>query len=243
MNAVWEESSKQAKAMIGSMVSGEDSRQQSLVAYESDTTLKELRTIAINVLGAVGYGAETSWHQSSSKVPAGYNLSYMETILTVCENLVPSAIFPANLLALTVMPASVRKIGHATKEFPRHMESLLAVERQSNSTRNNLMSTLVKAADAGNLEDEGNAKVKLYLSEKELIGNAFQFSVAGFETTANTMAYALINLAAYPEWQDWISEELDQEFPANGKCDYGKTYPKLRRVLALMASHEDNSSI
>ena len=57
------------------------------------------------------------------------------------------------------------------------------------------------------------------------------------------MAYAITHLAAYPEWQDWIHEELDTVVPAGADLDYEATYPKLKRCLALMVRrpHETDS--
>ena len=43
----------------------------------------------------------------------------------------------------------------------------------------------------------------------EILGNLFQFTAAGFDTTANTMAYAIKILAIETKWQDWIIEEID----------------------------------
>ncbi|EXF83633.1 hypothetical protein CFIO01_00775 [Colletotrichum fioriniae PJ7] len=88
---------------------------------------------------------------------------------------------------------------------------------------------------------------KSYLTEEEIAGNLFIFTAAGFDTTANTLAYAVTLLAAYPEWQAWIQAELDivlgpptsspsssweqekRELP-----DYSVVFPKLTRCLAVM---------
>ena len=48
------------------------------------------------------------------------------------------------------------------------------------------------------------------------------------------MAYAITHLAAYPKWQDWIREEIDQLLPPNADLGYEPTYPNLKRCLALM---------
>ena len=56
----------------------------------------------------------------------------------------------------------------------------------------------------------------------------------GFDTTANTMAFALVHLAIYPEWQEWIREEIDKQASAGLSIVYDKCYPKMKRTLALM---------
>ncbi|KAL2880096.1 hypothetical protein SGCOL_004480 [Colletotrichum sp. CLE4] len=92
-----------------------------------------------------------------------------------------------------------------------------------------------------------NNNPKSYLTEEEIAGNLFIFTAAGFDTTANTLAYAVTLLAAYSEWQAWIQAELDailgpptpspsfssgqveRELP-----DYSIVFPKLTRCLAVM---------
>jgi hypothetical protein len=48
------------------------------------------------------------------------------------------------------------------------------------------------------------------------------------------MGYTVTLLAAYPEWQDWIREELQTlpEHPSTWR--YEEIYSKCRRTLAVM---------
>lgn len=206
-------------------------------AGQTNATIPGIRSIAINVLGSVGYGTPKSWRQGSAKAPPGYQLSYMEAIGIVAENLVPSTFISPKILTSPVMPKSIQHIGYAVSEFPGHVKTLLEAERKSeHSAKANLMSTLVKVSDAGNSETAASQKDKLFLSENELAGNLFQFTIAGYDTTANTMAYAITLLAVHPEWQDWIREELDEKLHAKENMEYESTYPKLKRCLVLMVS-------
>ncbi len=61
----------------------------------------------------------------------------------------------------------------------------------------------------------------------------------GFDTTANTMAYAIALLASFPEWQEWMQEELDQEIQPDADLNYESTYPVLKRCLATMVILND----
>ena len=204
-------------------------------AGETDATIPGFRSIAINVLGAVGYGTPRSWRQENPKAPPGYELSYMEAILAVVENLVPATFVPVKILTSPVMPKGVQRIGFAVSEFPRHVKELLQRERESQSpSRTNLTSTIIKVSQ--NEETAVTSKTRPSLSENELAGNLFQFTVAGFDTTANSMAYAITMLAIYPEWQEWVREELREKLPSSGELRYEDTYPKLTRCLALMVS-------
>ncbi|KAJ3943626.1 uncharacterized protein N0V96_006555 [Colletotrichum fioriniae] len=95
---------------------------------------------------------------------------------------------------------------------------------------------------------------KSYLTEEEIAGNLFIFTAAGFDTTANTLAYAVTLLAAYPEWQAWIQAELDvvlgppapspsssPEQEDRELTDYSIVFPKLTRCLAVMSSSSSSS--
>ncbi|KAA6409816.1 MAG: hypothetical protein FRX48_06428 [Lasallia pustulata] len=48
------------------------------------------------------------------------------------------------------------------------------------------------------------------------------------------MAYAITILAIYPEYQDWIIVEIDHVSKLNGDLDYERTFPAMKRCLALM---------
>jgi cytochrome P450 len=203
----------------------------------SNETIDGLRSIAIHVLGSAGYGISQPWGQQEKELPSGHKLGYIDALTAVMNDFVLAALLPAKVLMLRIMPEYVRKVGTAMGEFPMYTREMLEKERMLSTSsaqpRNNLMSTLVKASDEEKKQDT-KSKISQSLSEQEIMGNLFQFTLAGFDTTANTLAYAVTTLAAYPEWQDWIIEEIDYVFREGRDMDYEKTYPKLGRCLALM---------
>lgn len=204
---------------------------------ETDATIGGLRTIAINVLMSAGYGVSQSWKHGSGEAPQGHSLSYIETVSVVVHNYLVAALVPARLLRLPVMPTSLRKLGAAVFDFPARTKEMVEKERKATgSLRSNMMSALVKASDDEKNPARKDAKSRLHISEDEMIGNLYQFTIAGFDTTANTMAYAVTILATHIEWQDWIIEEIDQVANLHADLDYGRTFPALTRCLALMVS-------
>ena len=238
---------------ISGLVFGESCRQtrEMLANYMdelkgvTDDTMRGMKTIAINVLGAAGFGISQPWKGEKASLPKGYRMTYMEATKTVVENIIEAAVMPAKLLTSPIFGPSWQAIGHAKNEFPLHTKELLENERQrqrdSSEARNNLMSMLVRLSDP---EKNTSAKIQeltkdsQVLSEEEIFGNLFIFTSAGFDTTANTMAYALALLAAYPEWQDWLFEEISAVV---GNRDtkyllYAEIFPRLPRCLALMVS-------
>lgn len=202
-----------------------------------DNTIDGLRNIAINVLGHSCYGQSQPWSPESYN--PGNNLpkegsSYFQAISLVTIMILEAAFLPSKLLKLPVMPQSLQMLGNAVEDLPKFTKKMLDQERkvadQDSGPRNNLLSMLVRLSDQG--KKEGGSG--LSLSEDEISGNLFLFSAAGFDTTANTMGYAVTLLAAYPEWQDWIREELQSLDIDISKWEYKETFPKCQRVLAVM---------
>jgi len=195
-----------------------------------------LRSIAINVLGAAGYGQPRNFGEVETAAP-GMHFTFMEALFLIINNLITSSLVPPVLLNLPVMPKSVREIGKAITEFPTHQQRIIDTERAARSDvpKSNLLCTLVRLSD----EERHSSSTKgvhgagSYLTEEELRGNLYLITVAGFDTSSNTLAYALLNITVYPELQSWLYEEISQ---VQSDMSYAETFPKLRRCLALMVS-------
>ncbi|KAJ8071712.1 hypothetical protein OCU04_002028 [Sclerotinia nivalis] len=74
------------------------------------------------------------------------------------------------------------------------------------------------------------------LTIDEIFGNIFVINFAGHDTTANTLAFSMILLAAYPEVQDWVAEELKEVIkdPKDDILEYEKVFEKLNRCRAVL---------
>lgn len=240
MSAVWQESLAQAREMLHTFT--ERRSQKELLSYgdgETNRLVEGVRTIAINVIASVGYGDRRSWTQTTGDEgtpPLGYDLSFMEAVLAIVNNHIVSVFVSANILSFSFMPKVLRKLGAATTDFPRYAKDFIAKERETPGTRNTLMGVLVKIADDQKRQIARPSSIRPYLSEDEITGNLFNFTIAGFDTTASTMAYALIALAIQPQWQDWIMEEIDRVAHQNPSANYEGSFPLLTRCLALMVS-------
>ncbi|PSS02162.1 cytochrome P450 [Coniella lustricola] len=104
-----------------------------------------------------------------------------------------------------------------------------------------LMHSLIKASDQSDSE-EGNATVERGqggvspgLSDEEVAGNLFVFNIAGHDTTASALNFAITLLAAEPKWQDWLAQEIDTVTSEDQSgLKYAAVFPKLHRCLAVM---------
>jgi cytochrome P450 len=79
------------------------------------------------------------------------------------------------------------------------------------------------------------------LNDTEALGNLLIYSIGGHETTATALAFSILLLAAYPEWQNWIGEEIRAVIQGQGSpemLEYEKLFPRLKRCLAVMVCPE-----
>jgi cytochrome P450 len=157
------------------------------------------------------------------------------------------------------MPRSVQTLGVALERLPELTKNMLRRERESpvdltdspqdadsgpTQAPETILKTFVRLSDQSKEQaDSGDTTAgKSFLTEEEIAGNLFIFTAAGFDTTANTMGYAVTILAAYPQWQAWVQEEIDSVMgsPSTGGedepalPDYATTFPRLIRCLAVM---------
>lgn len=169
-------------------------------------------------------------------------MTYIEAIKHVINAVAGPIILPywflSNYPSFLPGYSTLKALSFAMREFPIHTRNILDQERQRTlaahgETRSNIMSQLLHASEQGDGTGKGS---KAALSESEMLGNLFIFTAAGFDTTANTLAYALVLLARYPQWQDWLFEEIDSIMPADSTADldYAAIYPKAIRVQAVM---------
>jgi len=208
-----------------------------LEKHPGGNTLEGLHNIAINIIGHSGYGQTRDWTPIPYKDATGLSkgeMSYFNAIGLITIMLIEAALLPPKFMKLPFMPVALRTLGQAMEDLPRISKDLLDSERQAAKQgagpRNTLLSMLVQISDRG----KTGGDTGLSLTEDEIRGNLFTFSAAGFDTTANTMGYAVILLTAYPQWQDWIREDFQKLDTDSQNWDYPETFPKCQRILALM---------
>ncbi|RDI83693.1 hypothetical protein Vi05172_g6265 [Venturia inaequalis] len=197
---VWTESTTQAATMAHHLLSQPKG--------ETNTTLEGLRSIALNVLGQAGYGEPQEWTAGTLATSEDAKMTFFDAVSKMIPLMIPVAILPSWLLRLGLMPKVLRDVGEAVDEYPGHTTALLNKERalakESGEERSNFIAMLARLSDG---DDKADAKSRL--TPEEIQGNLFLFTAAGFDTTANTLAYAVTTLAAKPDLQNWLFEELD----------------------------------
>lgn len=229
--SVWSEAVQQALDMLQSWLQrGHEGTKD---------TAGDSALLALHVLTYAGFGMRYSYAEGIQRPLPGFTMSYRDALSMILRNVIVLFLVPRAWLSMSFMPRKLRDLGQATMEFQKYMEEMLATERKLISKRDpgqgNLMSALIRASEEANeLRQNGSMEG---LQDEEIFGNIFVYNLAGHETTANTVASAIVLLAAYPEWQDWIAEEIDIVFGSgeNTKVvSYEDAFPRLRRCLAIM---------
>lgn len=238
---VWKESAEQSELLL----------EQWCTKTEVTSTYADIHDAALSVLCGAGFGlSSTLADLDDGKKEDKYATqiqSYRQTLALLLSNLISLIVVSA--LQRSGVPSwmswgGMRRTLKAREEFKHLMAQLLAQEKtafeQGNLDRHNLMSALVRAQEQSKGTDikQAPGTVMAGLSEDEVFGNLFIYNLAGHETTASSIQFALLLLAMNPRWQDWIGEEIDavRQDDASASWFYETTFPTLPRCLALMVS-------
>ncbi|KAL2074669.1 hypothetical protein VTL71DRAFT_8448 [Oculimacula yallundae] len=223
---VWRESIIQAKDMMRFWTSvGGDGISK---------TTSDTMTLALHVLTAAGFGKPYDFEGGVTKLTGDHKLSYKDSLRLILRNFGVAFLIETKQPTTSVPRSMIAGISTAIKDFKQYMEEMIDEERAKIGTaqaNDNLMSVLVHAS-----ESEAQGIERAGLTREEMLGNLFIYNLAGHDTTANTIGYAIYLMASKPEWQVWIREELDFVFGGDdaSEDDYEKAFPKLKRCLAAM---------
>lgn len=235
MKFVWNESLNQTREMVQSWMTS------SISGIESFS--KDTRNLSLNVLAATGFRRSYKFRTSSEQGPEETG-SYRDALQTVLDNAIFLMLVPPRLLQLPLLPKSWVRIGKAAADFKRYMIHMLDEESslvgQGKTGSGSLMTSFVRALDThqGELKSikggEGQSLQK-GLTIDEIFGNIFVINFAGHDTTANTLAFSMLLLAANPEVQEWVSDELLEVTTGDREnWDYSALFPDLKRCRAVL---------
>lgn len=211
-------------------------------------TVQDTARLALHVLSSAGFGISRPFNAGVQKLPLEHHVPYQDALSLILRNVVTLAIIPKDSLNIPIFPKKLRKLGQAVKEFKRYMEEMLENERTSIATRksgnNNLLSALIQASDEAK-GISGGRSPNLGLTDDEIYGNIFIYNLAGHETTANTVAAAIVLLSANPECQEWLAEGINNVYDVKNapiEQSYESVFPNLNRCLAVMVSRPNPST-
>ncbi|KAF7861433.1 hypothetical protein EAF04_007998 [Stromatinia cepivora] len=206
-------------------------------------TDRDTRTFSLHVLSGAGFGKSYSFKRSTEQPKAGRTYNYRDSLAIVLENCLLILVLGPKLLSKIPWPPKWKRIGQATVDFKFHMTEMLNDEKHAISQGKTRSATFTNSLLRASKEEsqsssDGSSVTNSFqgLTEEEIYGNIFVYNFAGHDTTAITLNWTLYLLAAHPEIQDWISEEINfvisNDMPST--WDFKDIYPKLNRCLAIM---------
>ncbi|KAM3082576.1 hypothetical protein ACMFMF_002234 [Clarireedia jacksonii] len=210
-------------------------------------TNTDTRTFSLHVLSGAGFGKSYAFKQSGQEVKSGRTFNYRDSLALILENCLLILVLGPSLLSKFRLPwpSKWKQIGQATVDFKYYMTEMLNDERRAISQGKTRSATFTNSLLRASKEMSGSSSdVKIAsgadgyqgLTEDEIYGNIFVYNFAGHDTTAIVLNWAIYVLAAHPDVQDWISEEINavitNDMPST--WDYKIIYPKLNRCYAIM---------
>jgi hypothetical protein len=216
------------------------------------STRDDVPKFALNVFSAAGFGvrmpskpvADSSaevngpyWiFQDTPTPPQGFDFTFRGVVRYMSSNIstVILAIFILPKWAPRVLFPFLRRGFSAHRDLRKYLERLLSIaETEDSPTSSGLLQGMIRDRSTST---EGS------LSDQEIISNGHIFTIAGHETTATTMRYALLLLALHQDVQEWVWQgivEATRDEPTDvAAWDEERVYPKLVTPLCVMVSFE-----
>ncbi|KAI8620611.1 cytochrome P450 [Chytriomyces sp. MP71] len=209
----------------------------------------DMMEFALSVISSAGFGIDVSWHteedKSEFRIKKGNTLSFKQALETVVNRLPYYIITPRPLFYLPIKYLQDTKRGFV--EFESYLDQIIDDAESETSTEKpkNVIFLPVKHGDililssipkllqmlAQSTFSQKSEESKM--TKSELKGNSFVFILAGHETTAGVLTYALTMLAIHPEKQSKLFHDIKQQLGNTTIPEY-KDIPKLRYALAVM---------
>lgn len=207
-----------------------------------NTSADDLRTLSLHVLTGAGFGKHFKFEGHDERGDMSVSGNYKNSLQMILENcILIMGLGPQVLGTLRPWLPKTWKfaiLAETCAEFQRYMTEMYEEEKAkqasgASASVKTLMSSLVRASQADAQSGTGSG-----LTESEMYGNMFMLNFAGHDTTAHTFTFAIHLLAAHPDVQAWVSQEVRSIPGASGKdtCDWNYTtdFNKFVRCLAVM---------
>ncbi|KAF2495228.1 cytochrome P450 monooxygenase-like protein [Lophium mytilinum] len=204
-----------------------------------DDVLEDSKTFTLNVLSGAGFGRSApfaGFDEQQRSTDSGFARKNRENLSTILDYILLILVVGPRLLTAPFMPKAVSRIGQAVSDFKEYVSNIVSEEksliRQGKSSASSLVASLIRASEQAS-DKEG---AKAALSESEIFGNIFIFHFAGYDTTALSLSTAFVFLAACPDVQDWISDEIRCVLPNDDQStwNYAEAFPRFKRCVAVL---------
>ncbi|KAF2184213.1 cytochrome P450 [Zopfia rhizophila CBS 207.26] len=188
--------------------------------------------IILYILSSVLFNRRLDWKEQpeNSRFPSrGYQVDFETALFTVVARFGLIAVLPRVLLKLPIK--GFREAHDALTALTEYMQDMRSrtidrIDEVASKPTKSLLESIVFAGTPGPHQNEART-----LSEESVLGNLFLTLMAGHDTVANTLAFTLLLLTIYPEYQKEIQMELDHRLGdrPQGQCSIEREYPILQK--------------
>jgi cytochrome P450 len=246
---VWQESIRQVTEMIEHWEEDHSRTSSSRQEFLLTRARQDILKFSLNVICGAGFGVKLPYKPTAASTsttkqtkgpfedannpPLRYQSTFRSAIEHMSNNL--STVFLANGILPKWFPQPLvpffKKDFEAYRNLGKYLHALVSTARENKSQAHNLIDAMVKPQT----QEQKNARG---LSDAEILANMYMFTLAGHETTATTLRFALVLLALHQDVQDWLFEEIQEAIhdepldPA--QWDYATVFPKLVNSLCVM---------
>ncbi|KAF2450132.1 cytochrome P450 [Karstenula rhodostoma CBS 690.94] len=160
----------------------------------------DCKTFTLNVLVAALFmkpylfegQEEMNQRHAGSVDPSDDSHQYRDSFSKILRGIIHIAVFGGETLRSSFwMPASMKAVGEAVKNFRSYVLGMIEEERSNIQkdipTRKDLVSSLVRASLA-----QRNDGRDMIITEQDIISNTFVYGFAGNDTTAITLAHVIM---------------------------------------------------
>ncbi|KAJ7269650.1 cytochrome P450 [Mycena rebaudengoi] len=222
-----------------------DTAKRDSSGWTTINVVEHLVQVTLLVISSAGFGRRASWQEdSSTQPPPGHDVAFRPAVTTALEHLYPRVLTPKWLFHISER-VHLPWIGPMLKDtidsfaaLKGHMLDLVSLSRawvvggKGSGMDAGLLRNLVEA----NMTQADDAHHKR-LTDEELLSNIFTFLLAGHETSAHSLSFAVAQLALNPDVQKKIYEETLRLWPGGcpttaSTASYKESMPNLQYTQA-----------
>ncbi|KAI8931177.1 hypothetical protein NX059_011529 [Plenodomus lindquistii] len=235
---VWNETTRQTQALLSQWAQA-----------PSRDIRAEVNALTLAVISLAGFGKKIETVAEQAKdIPKGYKISFLKAISDTTTFMLAILVFPGWLLRLS--PYAKAQLAHS--QLDKYLRQMISFEKKrtengrGDGTRQNLLNLVVKSSHEASVENsekqdaEGMTALKKHaFTDDEVMGNLFIYLLAGYETTANSIAYGMIALALNPALQHKLRGSIEHVWSQAGSqgrthLSYQEDFAKLRYLHGFM---------
>lgn len=209
----------------------------------------DIRRIYLNMFFAMCFGRPLNAKKepgetTDGKLPGGYKKNYRYCLETSLRDIFILQTVPnwIKYLPPILVPHKISKFFATSREIIQYLDEIIRRYQdkaqeggEKSKSGNNLLRITVRNWLQSNVK---KPQGRNYLSKEKMRGNLLIYSLVGHKSNAHTLTYTLYFLAACPNIQDWLAEELAAISLLDGQLNAKEIYfgimAKFPKTLAVM---------